>query len=406
MIERREYLDRLVIWKDEAVIKVVTGIRRCGKSTLLKLYQDYLKSTGVSDEQIVALNFEDPANDSLLDYKSLYNYVCERLCSGRKTYIFLDEVQNVADFQRAVDGLYIKDDTDVYITGSNAYLLSGELATLLSGRYIEISMLPFSFKEFCQARGAEPTDEAFSQYMTSGGFPYAVVMNQAGNKVDEYIEGIYHTVLFKDIEERQKRREVDSATRRVSDAVLLANISRYLAGTVGSPVSIKGITDYLSSNGRPVSAHTVDDYTEALAEAYVYYPAERFDIMGKQLLKTNKKYYIVDLGLRNHLLPRRSYNLGFSVENVVYLELLRRGYRVNAGKAGTAEVDFVAAKGGVVSYYQVTASMLDENTFEREMKPLRGIADNYEKRVLTLDRFTAGNYGGIAVEHVIDWLMR
>lgn len=404
MIQRKEYLDKLIMWKDEQVIKVITGIRRCGKSTLLTLYQDYLKSTGVTDDQIVTLNFEAPENDYLLEYKPLYEYIKARLCPDKKTYIFLDEVQNVADYQRAVDGLYIIANTDVYITGSNAYLLSGELATLLSGRYVEISMLPFSFKEFCELRRAAPTDGLFSQYMADGGFPYVSVMSRTADKVYDYLEGIYHTVLFKDIEERQKRREPDPTKRKVTDLVLLSNISRFLAGSVGSPTSIKRIKDYLSSNGRPVSAHTVDDYIDALVEAYVYYPVERFDIIGKQILKTNKKYYIVDLGLRSHLLPRQRYDLGFSIENVVYLELLRRGYRVNIGKAGASEVDFVARKGDSLSYFQVTASMAEESTFEREMRPLQKIADNYEKCVLTLDRFTSGNYDGIAVQNIIDWL--
>ncbi|HPE94919.1 MAG TPA: ATP-binding protein [Bacillota bacterium] len=405
MIQRNEYLNKLISWKDEQVIKVITGIRRCGKSTLLELYREHLKSTGITDEQIIELNFENPDNDSLLDYKALYNSVNSRLCKDKMTYIFLDEVQTVPEFQKAVDGLYIKKNTDVYITGSNAYLLSGELATLLSGRYVEISMLPFSYKEYCEIRSIAASDESFNQYMMNGGFPYVSVMKPENNKIDDYIEGIYHTVLFKDIEERQKRREPDPAKRKVTDPVLLANISKYLASVVGSPVSIKSIADYLSSNGRPISAHTVDDYTDALVEAYIYYPVERMDIVGKQLLKTNKKYYSVDMGLRNHLLPKRKYDIGFSVENIVYLELLRRGYKVNIGKSGTSEVDFVAKKDDAYSYFQITATMLDQSTFDREMKPLRSISDNYEKKVLTLDKIALGNYEGIIVQNVIEWLM-
>lgn len=405
MVKRKEYLNKLIEWKDEQVIKVVTGIRRCGKSTLLLQYQDYLREKGVTDEQIISLNFEELENETLLDYKALYSYIKERLCKDKMTYIFLDEIQNVASFEKAIDSLYVKDNTDVYITGSNSYLLSGELATLLTGRYVEISMLPLSFAEYKELSN-ESEENAFSEYMRYGGMPYVASMSKTEEKVNTYIEGIYNTVVVKDIEDRQKRRETDPDKRKINDIALLKTIAKYLSSVVGSPVSVKSVTDYLTSNGRRVSPNTVDDYMDALAESYIFYPAERFDIVGKEILKSNKKWYIVDLGLRNHILPRKNYDLGFSIENIVYFELLRRGYKVNIGKYANSEVDFVTQKNGVLTYYQVTADMTNQSTFEREMTPLKNIKDNYEKIVLTLDKFSVGNYEGIKVTNLIDWLLK
>lgn len=404
MVERKEYLDQLWAWKDEQQIKVVTGIRRCGKSVLLQQYQQRLLAEGAAPEQIVSINFEDLDYEPLKDYRKLYQYIKERLCPDRMTYIFLDEIQNVPSFEKVVDSLYIKDFVDVYITGSNAYLLSSELATLLSGRYVEISMLPLSFREYLTATGLQK-DEAFAEFMKSGGIPYVAVMKRTDEKTDQYLEGIYNTVIVKDIEERQARREKDVGRRKVSDIVLLKTIARYLASVIGSPVSMKSITDYLISSGRKISQNTVGDYVDALKESYIFYPAERIDIVGKQLLKANGKLYMVDIGLRNHILPRKHYDLGFTIENIVYLELKRRGYKVNIGKYGSTEVDFVAQKEGILSYFQVTADMTAEETFEREMRPLRSIQDNYEKMVLTLDRYSLGNYNGIRVLNVIDWLL-
>lgn len=404
MVKRKEYLNKLIEGKDEQVIKVVTGIRRCGKSTLLLQYQDYLRENGVADEQIISLNFEELENEDLLDYKALYSYIKERLCKDKMTYIFLDEIQNVSSFEKTIDSLYVKDNTDVYITGSNSYLLSGELATLLTGRYVEISMLPLSFAEYKELSN-ESEENAFSEYMRYGGMPYVASMSKTEEKVNTYIEGIYNTVVVKDIEDRQKRRETDPDKRKINDIALHKTIAKYLSSVIGSPVSVKSVTDYLISNGRRVSPNTVDDYMDALAESYIFYPAERLDIVGKEILKSNKKWYIVDLGLRNHILPRKNYDLGFSIENIVYFELLRRGYKVNIGKYGNSEVDFVAQKNGVLTYYQVTADMTNETTFEREITPLRNIKDNYEKIVLTLDKFSVGNYEGIKVVNLIDWLL-
>ncbi len=405
MIQRKEYLNRLIQWKDEQVIKVVTGIRRCGKSTLLLQYQDFLREAGIEDKQIVAVNFEELEYEELCDYKKLYAYIKERLLPDKTTYIFLDEIQKVPDFEKAVDSLYVKPNTDIYITGSNAYMLSGDLATLLTGRYVEISMLPLSFQEYLELSHKE-CENAFADYIKYGGLPFVATMEKTDNKIDAYLEGIYNTVIVRDIEDRQKRQEINQEKRKINDIALLKTIAKYLASVIGSPVSVRGITNYLVSGGRKISPNTVNDYVEALTESFVFYPAERFDIVGKQLLATNRKYYMVDLGIRNHILPRRSYDLGFSVENIVFFELLRRGYKVTIGKYQDAEIDFVAEKQGIFTYIQVTADMTAEETFEREMKPLRSIRDNYEKLVLTLDKFTSGNYEGIKVVNVLDWLMK
>ena len=404
MVQRKEYLDQLINWRDEQVIKVVTGIRRCGKSTLLLQFQQWLKENGVTDEQIVSVNFEELEYEELLDYKKLYQYLKERLVSGKTTYIFLDEIQKVSSFEKVVDSLYVKPNVDLYITGSNAYMLSGDLATLLTGRYVEIKMLPLSFGEFLSMTGLEP-EQGFPEYLRSGGMPYIATMNRTDEKVSTYLEGIYNTVIVKDIEDRQARKESDPSKRKITDIALLKTIAKYLASVIGNPVSVRSITDYLISNGRKISPNTVNDYVEALTESFIFYPAERFDIVGKQLLKANRKMYIVDLGLRNHILPRRSYDLGFSLENMVYFELLRRGYKVTIGRVGNTEVDFVAEKQGAYEYFQVTADMTAKETFDREIRPLENIRDNYEKTILTMDRLTPGNYNGSQVRDLLDWLI-
>ena len=404
MVERKEYLEQLAQWKDEQVIKVITGIRRCGKSTLLLQYQTWLKANGVSADQIVSVNFEELEYEELLDYRKLYEYLKNHLCVGKKTYIFLDEIQKVIAFEKVVDSLYVKPDIDIYITGSNAYMLSSDLATLLTGRYVEIKMLPLSFKEFLDITALD-AEQGLAEYLRDGGLPYIAVMNRTSEKVETYLEGIYNTVIVKDIEDRQARKESEPAKRKITDITLLKTIAKYLASVAGNPVSIRSITNYLTSNGRKLSPNTVSDYVDALIESFIFYPAERFDIVGKQLLKANRKLYIVDLGLRNYILPRQNYDLEFSLENIVYFELLRRGYRVMIGKVGNTEVDFVAERKGTYSYIQVTADMTAKETFERELKPLSNIRDNYEKIILTADRFTPGNYNGIQVKYLPDWLL-
>ena len=404
MVQRKEYLEKLIGWKDDDVIKVVTGIRRCGKSTLLMQYQDYLKSIGIEENQIIAVNFEELEYEELCDYKKLYAYIKDRLIADKITYIFLDEIQKVPSFEKVVDSLYVKPNIDIYITGSNAYMLSGDLATLLTGRYVEISMLPLSFSEYMELSDKDK-ESAFADYIKYGGLPFVATMDRTDDKVDTYLEGIYNTVIVKDIEDRQKRQESNSDKRKINDIPLLKTIAKYLSSVIGSPVSLRGITNYLVSSGRKISANTVSNYVDALIESFIFYPAERFDIVGKQLLQANKKYYMVDLGIRNHILPRKYYDLGFSVENIVFFELLRRGCKVTIGKYQENEVDFVAERRGELTYIQVTADMVSESTFDREMKPLYAIQDNYEKIVLTLDKLTVGNYDGIKVVNVIDWLL-
>ena len=404
MVERMEYLEKLKQWKDEQVIKVVTGIRRCGKSTLLAQYQTWLKSQGIPNAQIISINFEELEYEDLLDYKKLYAYLKERLVEGKTTYIFLDEIQKVPSFEKVVDSLYVKPGVDLYITGSNAYMLSGDLATLLTGRYVEIKILPLSLKEFLSLTGMD-AEKGFAEYLQVGSLPYIAVMDRTPEKVATYLEGIYNTVIVKDIEDRQARKETNPDKRKITDIVLLKTIAKYLSSVVGSPVSVKSITDYLVSSGRKISPNTVNDYLEALTESFIFYPADRLDVAGKQILKSNKKYYIVDLGLRNHILPRKRYDIGFSFENIVYFELLRRGYQVWVGRSGDTEVDFVAKKEGVYTYYQVTANMTAQETFERELRPLRNIRDHYEKIVLTAERLTVGNYDGIQVKYLVDWLL-
>lgn len=399
MIERKEYLKQLLSWKDQNIIKVLTGIRRCGKSTILKLYQEYLLNNGIDPSQIISINFEELEYEDLQDYKKLYQYIKDRLVENKMMYIFLDEIQNVPSYEKVVDSLHVKENIDIYITGSNSYIFSGQLATYLSGRYIEIPILPLSFKEVYNPQTDK--EEAFQKYMKTGGFPYINQIQLQNEQIDMYLEGIYNTVIVKDIEERINRKN----SKNVTDIALLKAISKYLSSVVGSPVSIRSITNYFKSNERKTSPNTISNYIEALCESYLYYPVEVMDISSKEVLKSNKKYYIVDPGIRNYILPKHFYDLGFTIENIVYLELLRRRYNVNIGRSGRTEVDFIAKKNDVYTYIQVTASLVDENTFNREMRPLKQIEDNYEKIILTLDRYTLGNYEGIKVVNIIDWLL-
>lgn len=399
MIERKEYLKQLLSWKDQKIIKVLTGIRRCGKSTVLKLYQEYLLNNGIDPSQIISINFEELEYEDLQDYKKLYQHIKDRLVENKMMYIFLDEIQNVPSYEKVVDSLHVKENIDIYITGSNSYIFSGQLATYLSGRYIEIPVLPLSFKELYNPQANK--EEAFQKYMKTGGFPYINQIQLQNEQIDMHLEGIYNTVIVKDIEERINRKNAKSVT----DIALLKAISKYLSSVIGSPVSIRSITNYFKSNERKTSPNTISNYVEALCESYLYYPVEVMDVSGKEVLKSNKKYYIVDPGIRNYILPKQFYDLGFTIENIVYLELLRRRYNVNIGRNGRTEVDFIAKKNDVYTYIQVTASLVDENTFNREIRPLKQIEDNYEKIILTLDRYTLGNYEGIKVINIIDWLL-
>ena len=396
MINREEYLDELIRWKDKDLIKVVTGIRRCGKSTLFDLFIDYLKMSGVKSNQIIYINLED-ADYDFKDYKELYHFINEKIISEDNFYVFLDEVQNVPGFQRAVDSLYIKKNVDVYITGSNAYLLSGELATLLSGRYIEIKMLPLSFKEYVSAFDNNNYQQLFLDYMRNGGMPGNInILKSNVNDLDKYLDGIFSTIVYKDI----------MARNNITDKLLLESVIKYIFDSIGSPISIKKISDTLTSKGISTSNHTVENYITALLESFLIYKAERFDVKGKNLLARDYKYYVVDSGLRSYLLGKKAdSDMGHILENIVYLELLRRGYKVYVGKVDDLEVDFVAENRDGLRYYQVALTVRDENVLERELRSLQKTGDHYPKTLLTLDMDLETDYDGIKKINVVDWLL-
>ena len=394
LITRKEYLKQLAMWREETIIKVVTGVRRCGKSTLFDLYVDNLAKDGVADEQVVLVNLENEDVSKLLDHKKLHAYVKARMVKGKWTYVFIDEIQNCKDYEKAISSLYLKENIDIYITGSNAYMLSGELATRLAGRYIEIDMLPLSFVEYSEAVNIPDKRERFARYMNMGAFPYAARFVDNSLAHSQYLEGIFNTVLVKDVMTRKK----------LNDVTLVKSIAGFLCSNIGSPVSAKRIADTLTSAGRPTGVATVEIYLEALTDSYLFYKVQRYDIKGKMHLKTESKYYICDTGLRNMILGTTNRDIGHQIENIVFLELLRRGYTINIGKAGRGtEVDFVAVRDKQTEYYQVSASVLDETALEREMKSLKQIKDNYPKYLLTLDEF-AGNHDGIRQANLIDWL--
>ena len=394
MVNRKEYLEKLKKLKDKQIIKVVTGVRRCGKSTLLKQFKDYLMNEcSVTQEQIIFINFEDLAYEHLLDYKALYQYITERLCENKKNYIFLDEIQAVSNFQKTVDSLFIKDNADLYITGSNAHLLSGELATLLSGRYVEISILPLSFAEYYELVGGNKRD-AWQNYFKCGGFPYAANLEEDDIRTD-YLRGIYHTVLLKDIVARKK----------VQDVMLLESVVKFLFDNIGNIVSSKKISDSLVSNGRKTTSATIENYIEALTESFILYKTNRYDVKGKQHLKSLEKYYLVDVGLRRLILGDKNADIGHILENIVYLELIRRGYKVAIGKIGDLEIDFIAEYNGEKIYYQVAASVLSPETFSREIAPLQKVTDNYPKFIISMDEISI-NEDGIKQINIIDFLMQ
>ena len=391
MIRRKEYLRRLTLAKDTHIIKIVTGVRRCGKSTLLAQFQDELRAAGVPDEQILSVRLDSMEAEALWDVHALYAYIEARLVGNKRTYIFLDEVQLVPEFQRAVLSLFEHRDVDLYLTGSNATLLSGELATLLSGRYMEISMLPFSFSEYWSFRGGE-RETAWLEYFRYGGFPYLSYIKEEEVRQD-YLAGIYNTVLLKDV----------VARRNVQNVMRLEDMVRFLMDSVGSFVSAKKIADTLTSSGRKTTSVTVEQDLAALRDAYIFYSCGRYDVQGKQHLKSLQKYYVVDMGLRRLLLGEKNRDLGHALENIVYLELLRRGYRVSIGKVGNREIDFVAERDGQRSYYQVAATVLDPDTFRREITPLQEVRDNFPKQILTLDTMPIGE-DGIDQKNIVDWL--
>ena len=394
MIERIEYLEKIKKWKDKDVIKVVTGIRRCGKSTLFNLYIDFLKSIGIKEDHIISINFES-LDYSFSDYKELYDYVINLIKDKNKYYVFLDEIQNIPDFQRVVDALYIKKNLDVYITGSNAMLLSGELATLLSGRYIEIKMLPLSFKEYKDYFDVVGDEKLYLKYINNSSFPYTLKL-ESNDEIDEYLESIYNTIIIKDIVSRKK----------ISDVGMLKSVTEFLFSSIGSTMSVKKIADTLTSNGRSISVHTVENYLDSLTESYIFNKVSRYDIKGKQYLESGNKYYATDVTMRYAVLGRKELDVGHILENIVYLELLRRGYKVYIGKTGEKEVDFVAVNKEGTIYYQVAYTTRDEKTLERELSALKSINDHYPKYILTMDIDPEVDYDDIRKMNVIDWLLK
>ncbi|MDR1101286.1 MAG: ATP-binding protein [Clostridiales bacterium] len=393
LIQRPEFLEQLKMWREKDMIKVVTGVRRSGKSTLFDLYIDYLKKDGVDDNQIIHINLEEKENEHLLDVDKLYDFLISKLSKHKTTFYFIDEVQMCEGYEKAIDSLFVKKTADIYLTGSNAYMLSGELATLLTGRHIEIDMLPLSFAEYSEKIKTSDVRVRFREFMNNGAFPYTTNIDNSLAHT-QYLDGVFSTILRKDVMKR----------KGITDIALLENIAKFLCSSVGSPVSAKSITDYLISNGRPTAVITVENYIKALCEAYLFYNVQRYNIKGKILLKTESKYYVCDTGLRNVLLGVENEDIGHQLENIVYLELLRRGYDVTIGKAGKKEIDFRAVKDKQIEYYQVSASVLDKNTLARELEPYKYVKDNYPKYLITLDDFTS-NYDGIKGLNAIDWLL-
>ena len=395
-IERKQYLDKLIALKDKNIIKVITGIRRCGKSTLMEIFQDYLKESGVTEDQIISINLEDYDFFELREPAKLHSYIKERLIKGKTTYVFLDEIQHCEKFPEVVNSLYIKKDVDIYITGSNAYMLSSEISTLISGRYIEISMLPLSFKEYVSATGSQSDlSKKYLDYIENSSFPYVLELKGLPKETKDYLEGIYNTVVVKDIMNRKK----------IQDSMMLESVARFVFDNIGNPLSTKKIADTMTSAGRKTDVKTIEKYISSLLECFIIYQAKRYNIKGKQYLKTLEKYYVVDIGLRFMLLGSRSTDVGHILENVVYLELLRRGYDVYVGKVDDLEVDFVAMDEKRIIYYQVAATVRDEVTLKRELTPLQKISDHYQKFILTLDEDPEADYNGIRKVNALDWLM-
>lgn len=396
MIERNEYLENLISFKDKNLIKVITGIRRCGKSTMFELYQSYLKENGVEEEQIITVNLEDWDYRGIRTSEKLYQYVESKLVKSNKNYVFLDEVQQVENFQEAVDWLYVKKNVDLYITGSNAFLLSGELATLLSGRYVEIKMLPLSFKEYISAYpGNTNTGALYMNYLQNSSFPGTLELARKQD-IRVYLEGIYNTILLKDIVTRKK----------ISDPFMLQSVVEFMFDNIGNMCSSTKIANAMTSSGRKISVPTVENYLSALCDSFILYKVGRYDIKGKQYLATGAKYYAADIGLRYFILGTKQADMGHILENIVYLELIRRGYEVHIGKVGDAEVDFIAIGAEGEEYYQVSQTVLEEQTLKRELSSLDAIKDHNPKYLLTMDYTPLTSYNGIKQVNVLEWLLK
>lgn len=394
-IERQDYLDKLIAFKDKKLIKVITGIRRCGKSTIMEIFRDWLLNNGVSPEQILYLNFEDYDNIELRNPLALHQYIKPLILSDKPTYIFFDEIQHVKDFPDIINSINLKPNVDLYVTGSNAYMLSNEIATLLSGRYVEIAMLPLSFKEYVEAcGGSDSLEKAYTNYITQSSFPYTLALDRPKD-ITDYLNGVYNTVVMKDIISRKK----------IQDVMMLESVIRFVADNIGNMLSTKRIADIMTADGRKIDQKTVEKYLTSLCETFFVYEAKRYNVKGKQLLKTLGKYYLVDVGLRRMLLGGRSFDAGRLLENVVYLELLRRQKSVYIGKIDNLEVDFVAIDENDIVYYQVAATVRDEATLKRELSSLQQINDQYPKYILTLDEDPEADYDGIKRINALKWLM-
>ena len=395
-IKREEYLERLRNLKHKKLIKILTGIRRCGKSTVLEMFKNELLKSGVEENQIIFINFEDYENKSLRNPDVLYNHI-KKLLTSKMNYIFLDEIQRVENFPEVVDSLYIKDNVDLYLTGSNSSLLSSEIATLISGRYVEIKMQPFSFAEFVMATGqSENLSKAYRQYIETSSFPYVLELLQTPQEINSYLEGIYNTILVKDIIDRKK----------IADTNVLKSVTQFIFDNIGLELSSKRIADTLTSNGRKSDPKTIEKYVSSLEESFIIHKVSRYNIKGKEYLKSLEKYYVSDIGLRNFMLGKKAMDVGHILENIIYLELLRRGYSVYAGKIDDMEIDFVAQNQQGNFYIQVVASVRDENTLKRELRSLQAIKDNYPKILLTLDDDPECDYEGITRKNALDWLVK
>lgn len=398
MIIRENYLKKIIDAKDTDFIKVITGMKRTGKSTLLLMFRDYLLANGVKEENIVHINFESAKYDDIKDYKDLYKYIEDKV-KDEKIYLLLDEIQSVSSWEKAINSFKVDFNMDIYITGSNAYLLSSELSTLLSGRYIEIKMYPLSFKEFLVFNNYDENnlEEKFNEYLKYGGLPAITLIKGNDELILSYLNDIYNTIVKKDIIDRNN----------IKDVALLENIIKYLFNNVGSPISSNKISDYLNSNKvvQKSNHQTIDNYLNMLEKSYIIYKADRTDVKSKSLLKTLGKYYVSDSGIRNIILGFRNINEGHLLENIVYLELLRRGYRVNIGKIGDYEAHFVAENPHTIRYYQVAQSISDEDVRAREIRSLENIPDNYEKIILSMDKSINNDYNGIKVRNIINWLL-
>ena len=402
MVERPLYITQLAAFRDTRLIKIVSGVRRSGKSTLLELYRRHLLEKGVLPEQIIEINLEDADNRNLLDPYRLHDHIKAQLLPKKMNYVFFDEIQNVPEYQKAVNSLFIKKNVDLYITGSNALLLSGELATLLSGRYVEIHLLPLSFREYLSAFRNSPfpggmLSRHYRNYLFDSSFPYTLelaVREDGKKQIRNYLDGIYHTILLKDI----------AARKKVADVLMLESLVRFLFDNIGCETSTKRIADSLTHAGRKISVHTVDSYIGALLDSFILYKAGRYEIKGKQYLKTGHKYYLVDPGLRYYLLGSQIADEGRILENVIFLELRRRGYEICFGKINNAEVDFVAVKEGYPAYFQAALTVRGQSTLERELRSLNSINDHYPKYLLTLDDDPPAAYNGIRRLNALEWL--